>query len=324
MSAGSSAVGDSPISLPAVSPSSIEVVPSSSENRMRLAGRSQDIVGSAPGASGGSSPPTLISGEATATATGTAIARRKPVPSLVPPPVLVTAVGSEMEKDWGANGNQDVSSSALPPPLPSAPLPSPNRAYLSPSDAEGGKRWSGSYSDDTLAVMEEQRRKRAVLHRRHQHDDVEDPVEDDGTPELDLDPDSEEKGGVEVEGGLKGADDIIPFPAKPDSLGYPPSTTQRQLLQATGASAKRRREQVRDSTYTNGTKNTKGNAFKGCTSPLRPFSLCFILLFVTYSFACCISRIRTAIREGLIKTLTTLWRRAISVEGYDADIVYLV
>jgi hypothetical protein len=306
MSAGSSAVADSPILLPAAYPSSTEV-PSGVENQMLFAGRSRDVV--ALGVSG--SPPTL-SGEAaggvstttseigggggTATGTATAVARRKPVPSLVPPPVLVTVERGEMENEWDVNGN--VSYSALSPPLPRIPLPSLNHAYLSPSDAEGGRRWSGSYSDDTLAVMEEQRRKRAVLHRRHQ-----------GTPEPEPEPD--EKGVVEVvevvRGGmsarLKGSGSgggIIPFPARRDSLGKPPGTTQRQLLQATGASARRKREQVRDSTYTNGTKNTNGSEFKGCTSPPSPFLLCFVSSFCSvYPPVCCVWRIRTDTWEGL-------------------------
>lgn len=274
-SAGSSTGAGSPILLPATPPASAEV-PSGGENQTRLAGRSQGAL--APGAPAGSpnfngeaagGVSTTISGVGGGTVAGTAIARRKPVPSLVPPPVLVTAVGGELEKEWDADGN--IYSSALPLPLPPTPSPTVNRTYLSPSDAEGAKRWSGSYSDDTLAVMEEQRRKRAMLHGRHQHND-DDPAEDDGTPE----PDLEEKEDGEVVSGanarLRGGGGIIPFPVKIDSPVHPPSKTQRQHLQAFGASAKRKREQVRDSTYTNGTKNTNGNALKGCTSP-PPFSL---------------------------------------------------
>jgi len=289
MTAGSSAVADSPILLPAASPSNTEV-PRGGENQMRFVGRSQDVV--ALGASGG--PPTLggetagglsttTSNIGGGTASGTTIARRKPVPSLVPPPVLVTVEKGKMEMELDVNWN--ISSSALPPLYTPAPLPSPHRAYLSPNDAEGSRRWSGSYSDDTLAVMEEQRRKRAVLHRRHQPD-VDDAAEDDEIPE----PDPEEQGGVrgvevvEVVGGvsaqLNGGGGIIPFPAKHDSLGHPPSTAQRQLHhQATGTGARHKREQVRDSTYTNATKDTNGKAFKGCTSPPPPFSLCFVSPF---------------------------------------------
>lgn len=301
-SAGSSAVAGSPILLPATSLSSAEV-PSGGENKMRLAGRSHDAF--ALGASGG--PPTTIGGEAagdvgttisgigigSGTATGSPMARRKPVPSLVPPPVLVIAVGGEGEKRRDANGN--ISSSMLPVPLTPSPLPSPNRAYLSPNDAEGGKRWSGSYSDDTLAVMEEQRRKRAVLHGRYQHD----ATEDDAMPEPD--PEEEKEGEQSVgdaHARLKhGGGGIIPFPGKRDSMGYPPSTTQRQLLQTTGATAKRRREQVRDSTYSSGTKNTNGDSFKGCTSISPPFSGCFVPLFVTCYPFYIVWRVRTNVLE---------------------------
>ena len=267
-SAGSSAVAGSPILLPATSPSSAEA-PNGGVDQVRLAGRSQDAL--VLGVSGGNPTisgdvvgdvSTTTSGIGGGAAPGTPMARRKPVPSLVPPPVLVTVVGVEGEQEWDAN--RKVSSSALPFPSPPSPAPSPNRAYLSPSDAEGGRRWSGSYSDDTLAVMEEQRRKRAVLHGRYHHD----ATEDDTTPS----PDLEGKGGGHTVGDVKirlksGGGGIIPFPGKRDSVGYPPSATQRQLLQTTGASARRRREQVRESTYSCGTKKTNESSFKGCTSP---------------------------------------------------------
>ncbi len=115
--------------------------------------------------------------------------------------------------------------------------------------------------------MEEQRRKRAVLHGRYHRD----AAEDDATPE----PGQEGKESDQIVGDAKtrlksGGGGIIPFPGKRDSMGYPPSTTQRQLLQTTGASAKRRREQVRDSAYSCGTKKTNGNSFKGCTSLRLP------------------------------------------------------
>ena len=123
----------------------------------------------------------------------------------------------------------------------------------------------------SLAVMEEQRRKRAVLHGRYAYT-AHAPTPDDARPEGELESEEKEEGAVAQsrDGGGGGAG-VIPFPAKLDSHYYPPSMTQRQIILATGASARRRREHVRDSTYTDATKASNGNAFKGCTSP--PLSL---------------------------------------------------
>ena len=161
--------------------------------------------------------------------------------------------------------------------------------------------------------MEEQRRKRAVLHGRYHHD----ATEDDATPE----PDPEGKGGSQTVGDVKtrlksGGGGVIPFPGKRSSVGYPPSTTQRQLLQTTGASARRRREQVRDSTYSCGTKKTNGSSFKGCTSPLPPFSL----NRTPFRDLLCMADTDYH-RGGLVETLAKIWRRAISVEENDTDTI---
>jgi hypothetical protein len=195
------------------------------------------------------------------------MARRKPVPSLVPPPVTVTT--AEGERDRDANGN--ISTSTLPFPLPPTLPPAfalrQDPAFLSPSDAVVVKRRSRTYSEDTLAVMEEQRRKRAMLHGRYGYADV--PTSDDADAEPDGDPGAVEKDGGEVARGVS-TRSRVPFPAKLDSYGqyhqqpYYPNTMQRQLLQASGVSARRRREEVSASMGTNGTKTTNG--FKGCTS----------------------------------------------------------
>ena len=277
-SASLPALAGSPILPPTTSAASVEMS-SGGKNPTQLAGRSQEVLTQgAPASSSSSTGGARAAGGVRPTTPGngggTGMGRRKPVPSHVPPSVLVTAAQGEGANERDANGN--ISSTALPFPLPptaSPAPPTPDSALLSPGDAERARRRSRTYSDDTLAVMEEQRRKRAVLHGRYPYN-TDAPTPDHARPEDELEPEEKEDGdvvdgaGARLRSGGGGAGaGVIPFPAKPDSHHYyPPSMTQRQILQATGASARRRREQARDSTYTDATKASNGNAFKGCTS----------------------------------------------------------
>lgn len=283
MSFGLSAATGSPISPPMMSSAGVEAS-IGGKNPTPVAGRSQEALthgppGSPSSLTGGTGAVVGVSTTTPGIGGGTAMARRKPVPSHVPPAVLVTAVESVGANERDANGN--ISSPALPFPLPPTALPTPpapDGAFLSPSDAEGARRRSRTYSEDTLAVMEEQRRKRAVLHGRYVYT-ADAPTPADARPEGELELEEKEEGAAaQSKDGSGGGAGVIPFPAKLDSHYYPPSMTQRQILQATGASARRRREHVRDSTYTDATKASNGNAFKGCTSHslslLRNLLLC--------------------------------------------------